>query len=138
MASIKLNNLSTNILKEDIINNNIKEIFTNSNIYNTLIANPNTNIVSLVHSINNDIDSLNNSLVKFDLYLNNYINDYLNIDNYLSFGTHNNINSIPTQNVLYNIEKLDNIKLENFNVPTKILTIDYEMEFDDEEKKESE
>ena len=133
MTKIEINNISTNILKEDIINNEIKESFINTNTYKHLLSSPNPKIKELITKTEGSIDTLNQSLIKFDKFINNYLDDYTNIDNNLLSVTSNNINSTPTQNALYNIEKLENIKLDNFNIPSQKLNIDYEESFKNEQ-----
>lgn len=128
MGRIKLNNISTSILKEDILNSNIKEIYT-KNIYTPLMNTTNEEIISLLNIIDNRIEALNNSLVKFNVFIDEYISDYKNINKYLETGRYNNIYSDPTLNIMSNKETLDEIRLDKFNIPNQTLNIDYDKNY---------
>ena len=127
MINIRVNEISTTPL-EEIINTDLYDYYKD-NIQNRLSNTTNKETITILQYLDKDIKELYQSLINFKKYLNNYIEDYKNIELYLKSGKLNNINNPNLQTIISNSKPITDIKLEDFNIPNKQLYLNYEEKF---------
>lgn len=140
MASLKIDNLTSSIdslLNQNIVScsNDIKDYYNLSTIYQQALNSNQSELMNLSKEIQNDLASLCNELYNFNNYLNQYINDYITVGQYLADGSQSEVTSIPTSNLLKHGLTLKNDNLKKINVINLKLVVDYEKIFEKKDKK---
>ena len=136
MANINIDNIksTSDILIKNNILASIKQVeleYQNSILYQQAKISTNTEVSLISKEIEQSINTLSTSLEKFSNKLNDYINDYEFLNQYLTTGIYNDIKSNFVKTNLKNIMPIENNELE------KIKVINLSISIDDEKNKET-
>lgn len=136
MANINIGNIksTSDILIKNNILASIKQLeleYQNSILYQQAKISTNPEISLISKEIERNINTLSTSLEKFSNKINDYINDYEFLNQYLTTGIYNDIKSNFVKTNLKNIRPIENNELE------KIKVINLSISIDDEKIKET-
>ena len=136
MANINIGNIksTSDILIKNNILAGIKQLeleYQNSILYQQTKISTNPEISLISKEIEQSINTLSTSLEKFSNKLNDYINDYEYLNQYLTTGIYDDIKSNFVKTNLKNIRPIENNELE------KIKVINLSISIDDEKIKET-
>lgn len=131
MANINIDNIksTSDILIKNNILASIKQLeleYQNSILYQQAKISTNTEVSLISKEIEQSINTLSTSLEKFSNKLNDYINDYEFLNQYLTTGIYNDIKSNFVKTNLKNIMPIENNELEKIKVINLIISIDDE------------